>query len=234
MRKLLNIVSLEGYPIVEQLKLEEALLRADGENWCLINRGSSPAIVMGISQVPEQAVNFKLIRDQSIPLVRRYSGGGTVFVDEHTFFVSLIMNHSALPCDPFPKDVMDWTSTLYQQLPFSLKENDYVIGEKKCGGNAQYFTKDRFSHHTSFLWDYSPEKMDYLLHPKKKPAYRQERNHQEFLCSLKPHFPQLSDLKNAFIEVLSGTFELLHRTREEAEEAQTKTHRLATHLIVDT
>ena len=107
MRKLLNIVSLEGYPIVEQLKLEEALLRADGENWCLINRGSSPAIVMGISQVPEQAVNFKLIRDQSIPLVRRYSGGGTVFVDEHTFFVSLIMNHSALPCDPFPKDVMD-------------------------------------------------------------------------------------------------------------------------------
>lgn len=231
MRKILNLVSLEEYPIFEQLKLEEALLRADQENWCIINRGSPPAIVMGISQVPEQVVNFKLVESRPIPLVRRYSGGGTVFVDEHTFFVSLIMNHKALPCSPFPKEVMDWTSSLYQSLPFTIRENDYVIGEKKCGGNAQYFTKDRFSHHTSFLWDFKSDHMDYLLQPKKQPEYRGDRSHQEFLCTLKPHYPEPKDLKDAFLQVLSHSFDLLHRTKEEAESAKSKSHRVSTSYI---
>lgn len=231
MKKFLNFVSLENYPILDQLKLEEALLRADQENWCVINRGSPPAIVMGISQKPDQVVNAELMQSQPIPLVRRYSGGGTVLVDEHTVFVSLIMNQKAVPCGPFPKDVMDWTSLLYQSMPFTLRENDYVIGEKKCGGNAQYFTKERFSHHTSFLWDYQPERMDYLLHPKKKPTYRGERPHSEFLCTLKEHYPELHDLKGAFLKVLSESFELLHRTKEEAEAAKGRTHRVSTHLM---
>lgn len=231
MKKIVNIVSLENYPIFEQLKLEEALLRANSENWCVINRGTPPAIVMGISQKPDQAVNVELVKKQPVPLVKRYSGGGTVFVDEQTFFVSLIMNHHALPCGPFPKDVMDWTSQLYQSMPFTLRENDYVIDEKKCGGNAQYFTKERFSHHTSFLWDFNPDHMDYLLHPKKKPSYRGERHHNDFLCTLKDHFPELCDLKSAFLDVLSNSFELLHRTKEEAEAAKAMAHRVSTHLL---
>ena len=37
------------YPIYDQLLLEEALLRSDTRNWCIISEGSPPAIVMGIS-----------------------------------------------------------------------------------------------------------------------------------------------------------------------------------------
>ena len=45
-----NILRLRGHPILQQLQLEEALLRADKANWCIINDGTpSPAIVMGIS-----------------------------------------------------------------------------------------------------------------------------------------------------------------------------------------
>ena len=45
-----NLLRLRGYPILQQLRLEEALLRADKANWCIINDGTpSPAIVMGIS-----------------------------------------------------------------------------------------------------------------------------------------------------------------------------------------
>ena len=43
-----------------------------------------------------------------------------------------------------------------------MQENDYLFGTNKIGGNAQSIIKDRWAHHTSFLWDYKPERMNYL------------------------------------------------------------------------
>lgn len=45
-----RLLRLRQVPILQQLRLEEALLRADDSNWCILNDGSpTPAIVMGIS-----------------------------------------------------------------------------------------------------------------------------------------------------------------------------------------
>lgn len=71
---------------------------------------------------------------------------------------------------------------------FDLRENDYVFGDLKMGGNAQSIIKDGWLHHTSFLWDYDPDNMEYLTLPHKRPAYRGGRPHQEFLVRLQPYF----------------------------------------------
>eukprot|EP00968_Pinguiococcus_pyrenoidosus_P003776 scaffold251_cov230-Pinguiococcus_pyrenoidosus.AAC.7 len=34
-----------------------------------------------------------------------------------------------------------------------LVENDYVVGDRKFGGNAQSITSGRWLHHTSFLFE---------------------------------------------------------------------------------
>jgi hypothetical protein len=45
-----RVVRLRGIPILEQLKLEEALLRATTLNWLVLNDGTpAPTVVMGIS-----------------------------------------------------------------------------------------------------------------------------------------------------------------------------------------
>lgn len=45
-----RLLRLRGFPILQQLQLEEALLRADAGNWFLINDGTpDPAVVLGIS-----------------------------------------------------------------------------------------------------------------------------------------------------------------------------------------
>lgn len=49
---------------------------------------------------------------------------------------------------------------------------DYAIGDRKFGGNAQSITKNRWIHHTSFLWDYEVKNMSYLKLPAKVPKYR--------------------------------------------------------------
>ena len=83
---------------------------------------------------------------------------------------------------------------------FALRENDYVLHHDsstedvvyKMGGNAQAITKDGFLHHTSFLWDYETYNMEeYLLLPKKRPQYRHDRNHTNFLISLQTIYPML-------------------------------------------
>lgn len=76
---------------------------------------------------------------------------------------------------------------------FSLRENDYVLGERKVGGNAQSIVNGAWLHHTSFLWDYDQENMAYLTIPQKKPEYRGDRNHDDFLVKLKSAYGPIGD-----------------------------------------
>lgn len=184
----LHFIHLKNTPIFEQLQLEEALLRGEDKNYCLVNEGSPRAIVMGISGKPEELLNLETVRQEEIPVIKRFSGGGTVIVDENTLFVTLIMNQKDVPIDPFPEPILAWSAHLYSgawAIPgFALRENDYCIGEKKCGGNAQYIKKGRWLHHTSFLLDFSPQNMNHLQLPTRKPKYRGNRSHSEFLIGL--------------------------------------------------
>jgi lipoate-protein ligase A len=55
---------------------------------------------------------------------------------------------------------------------FSHLVSDYVFGDRKFGGNAQSITRNRWIHHTSFLWDYEVRNMAYLKRPARAPEYR--------------------------------------------------------------
>ncbi len=232
---ILHLVQLNQMPILEQLQLEEALLRTDQRNWCLINEGSPPAIIMGISGKPEELIHQERFKQTPVPLIRRFSGGGTVFIDENTYFVTFICNTSFISISPFPAHIMQWTAKIYQTLfaphPFSLIENDYVLGHQKCGGNAQSICKNRWLHHSSFLWDYSLTNMDYLLPPKKMPLYRQQRSHGEFLCRLRDYWSQQISFKKKLIEHLSFQFSIIEMKKEEIEKVRNLPHRKATIIL---
>lgn len=234
-KPLLNVVKLSQIPIFQQLQWEEALLRADERNWCLINSGSPPAIVMGISGQIDLLINQEKIKCKPIPLIRRFSGGGTVVVDHNTLFVTFVCQTDALSVQPFPKYLMDWTANIYEPLfateSFSIRENDYVFGDRKWGGNAQSITRKRWLHHSSLLWDYEAEMMDYLLLPKKMPEYRSFRTHTDFLCRLSEFW----EGKEAFLERLTQQiekhFEVEHRKMDELIEIASLSHRKTTVLI---
>lgn len=215
-----HLLRLKSYPIYEQLLLEEMLLRTDSRNWCLINEGSSPAIVMGISGKKQELVDCAKADHHKIPLIKRFSGGGTVIVDESTLFVTFICQKNLHEFAPYPEPIMQWTETIYRDVfqhpEFCLRENDFVIGDKKFGGNAQYIKKDRWLHHTSFLWDYSPEMMQLLLHPKKTPSYRVSRNHEAFLCRLSEFFSDKEALISNIIDVLEKRYGVAPTSLEEA------------------
>jgi len=221
-----HCLHLQQFPIFEQLKIEEALLRADARNWCIINEGSPVTIVMGISGKKEELVDLGKAQQDDIPIIKRFSGGGTVIVDENTLFVTFICDKKLHPFPAFPEPIMRWTEGIYKEVfvheDFRLRENDFVIGKKKMGGNAQYIKKERWLHHTSFLWDYSDEKMDYLLHPKKTPAYREGRSHSDFLCRLSDHFSDKSGIVEQIKAALEKRFEVISYSLEELYQNELK------------
>ncbi len=205
--------------IYEQLKIEEALLRASDENWCILNMGSlEPTIVMGISAKAEEMVNLNAVQSspRQIPLLRRFSGGGTVVVDEKTLFFTLILSKSHIPSTSHgPKEYLQWVfhtiAPAFKPYSLTLAENDFALYDKKIGGNAQCFTKDRLLHHTSFLWEWDQEKMKLLRHPSKIPAYRRDRKHHDFCGKLQEYFPQPSIIMKGILECLSARFTLHYK-----------------------
>ena len=210
----LHWIHLKNWPILKQLELEEALLRTSNENFCIVNQGSEKTIVMGISAEMETLIDVEKAKKEKIPILKRFSGGGTVIVDENTLFVTLIMKSEAVPIQPFPEPILQWTEKLYQKswkIPhFHLRENDYCIEDKKCGGNAQYIRKGRWLHHTSFLWDYCPNNMELLFLPPKRPHYRKDRLHHDFLTKLKDHVPeQVHLLERLKMSLFKESFQIL-------------------------
>lgn len=111
------------------------------------------------------------------------------------------------------------TSSPHSPSPiFALRENDYVLGERKMGGNAQAIVKGGWLHHTSFLWDYQPENMAYLTLPNKRPDYRGDRPHHDFLVKLHESYPHVQkiDFFRALSETCQDTFDIHNATLQEA------------------
>lgn len=213
----LKIIELQNVAIFDQLTYEEYLLRDTHDNICLINHGSTPAIVMGISGKLEELVDSQQAKKLNIPIIKRYSGGGTVVIDENTLFVTFIFNAKQIDVLGFPEHIYKFTETIYKDvfkdLPFELKQNDYTLEDRKCGGNAQYIKKDRWLHHTSFLYDYNDQLMALLKHPKKTPLYRQQREHADFICKLKDSLASKQALFKPLINTLSTHFDIVsHHT----------------------
>ncbi|XP_058096549.1 uncharacterized protein LOC131242131 [Magnolia sinica] len=210
---LMNLVRLKAVPILQQLHLEERLLRTSSDNWCIINDGTSaPTIVMGISGKPSELIELEPVLRDRVPVIRRFTGGGTVIVDDGTVFVTFICNKDAIPgLQAYPRPIMSWTSKLYGEVfqgigDFHLRENDYVFGNCKFGGNAQSITKNRWIHHTSFLWDYDVRNMAYLKPPIRAPKYRSARHHVEFLRPMKDYLPAKSTFIDKTIATIGSHF----------------------------
>src|SRR5687767_1077557 len=104
---MINFLRLHNCPIFQQLQLEEAILRSENsENWCIINQNNpEKAIVMGISGVFNELVNSETFCRSPIPVIRRFSGGGTVVVDHNTLFITFICMKDSPRNFSFPLEI---------------------------------------------------------------------------------------------------------------------------------
>ena len=150
------------------------------------------AVVLGLSQEEEKYVNISETEKDGVPILRRFSGGGTVFLTKGCVVYSVI----APIKPPFKRfDVMGAYKTVFapvmeafagKGLELEFHEPcDLAIGGRKVAGNAQSQRHGAILIHGSFLIDPDLARIArYLKEPDIRPDYRDQRRHEDFLLPL--------------------------------------------------
>ncbi len=112
-----------------------------------------PAVIVGKNQNAFAEINYECLEENNIYLIRRVSGGGTVYIDPGTLNFSFILDKDKAAMLDYQKmldPVISYLNMINVPAKFSGKSN-ITVNKKKISGNAQHATKERFIHHGTIL-----------------------------------------------------------------------------------
>jgi len=132
---------------------EEFLLMKKAEDYAFfyINQ---PSVIIGKHQNAWGEVNTEFIRAKGIPVIRRISGGGTVYHDPGNLNFSFILNGKEGRMVDFRKyasPVVEFLVGLTLNASFG-KRNEILLGDLKVSGNAEHVHRKRVLHHGTLLF----------------------------------------------------------------------------------
>lgn len=191
--------------IAENLALDESLLIAADE-WgagaaLRIWEPTSLAVVLGASGRWREDVQVERCQADGVAIARRSSGGGTVIVGPGTLNVTVVLPIDAEPglgaVDRAQQYVLErFAEQLRSQGPAVevLGLGDLTIDARKFSGSAQRRLRTHFLVHATILYDFPLELVTRYTHlPRRQPAYRAGRTHEDFLVNLDLPREQLVD-----------------------------------------
>lgn len=209
------VVTLSSHNPYFNLATEEYFLKEKQEEFFLLWR-NSPCVVVGRNQNTRKEINYEYVTEHEIPVVRRLTGGGTVFHDMGNLNFTLIQkgvedqfgNYGV-----FAQPVIDTLAELGVTATLSGR-NDLLIGDQKFCGQAQTLWHGRLMHHGCILFSANVEALTDAL--KVNPLKIQSKgidsvrsrvtnieSHLPFRCSVE-EFAEL--LKNRFLAVEGNAF----------------------------
>jgi lipoate-protein ligase A len=116
---------------------------------------TTPTLMIGRYQNTRAEINMSYAREHDITIVRRVTGGGTIYTDQNGWQFSFIVKHPGeqrLAFSYFTQPILDALHSLGVDAQFTGR-NDLTIDAKKFSGNAQYVRRDVVLHHGSLLFD---------------------------------------------------------------------------------
>ena len=163
--------------------LEEYLFQNRTEQELFLLWRNRPAVIVGCYQNISQEVNLRQLKEKGIPVVRRSSGGGTVYHDLGNVNYSLMKKRNKiLEYDDFLIPVIE----ALRKLGIMAEKDrcsDIVIGGRKISGSAQKATGDRVLHHGTLLYNAELSLLDEIT-TKNKSAHIQSKASPSAICKV--------------------------------------------------
>jgi lipoate---protein ligase len=193
------------------LAVEEFLLHNFTDDIFMLYR-NDPSVIVGKHQNAFAEVNYWFVKEKNIKVVRRLSGGGTVFHDAGNLNFSFIRNGqegNLIDFRRFTQPIVDVLNNLGVPAEHSGR-NDLLIDGLKFSGNAEHVYKTRILHHGTLL--YSSRLDDLREALKVKPGQYQDKavkSVRSMVTNISEHLqPAMSmdDFQNTVIQyIVSNT-----------------------------
>ncbi|MHC1681176.1 MAG: biotin/lipoate A/B protein ligase family protein [Methanomassiliicoccales archaeon] len=169
-----------------------------------------PTVSLGYFEKVETAIDPQVLLDEGVFLVRRMSGGSTIFTDQGQLIFSLTVDQGAIPK---PEDAYALTCGVIVKALRSLgveaehkPPNDIIVNGKKISGSAQTRKKGMLMVHGTLLVDTDLDRMMRVLRPRHD---KHSRTREEMTC-LREHLecsPNMSQVKDALVQAFSEALE---------------------------
>ena len=153
---------------------------------------SEPSVVVGKHQNTLAEINHQFIEENKIPVIRRISGGGTVYHDRGNLNYTLITTNEQkdklIDFKKFTNPVIAFLKTHNITATFEGKNNLKVDG-KKISGNSAHVFKNRVMHHGTILFDSNLQRLDEAIISSSHQMYdKAVKSVRATVTNLKDHF----------------------------------------------
>jgi lipoate-protein ligase A len=158
--KTMLCLSLKSTDPFFSLAVDEYLLKNSSQEYLILGINDK-SVIIGKHQSAHRETDTKFITDHNIPVIRRISGGGTVFQDTGNLNFTLILNSKEGKQIDFRKytlPVISFLLSIGVDAKFEGK-NDLKVEGLKISGNAEHIYRDRVLHHGTLLFDTDLELM---------------------------------------------------------------------------
>jgi lipoate-protein ligase A len=210
------------------LAIEEVLLKNRTEDFLILGI-NSPSLIIGKHQSAHREANTRFVTENNIPVIRRISGGGTVFHDDGNLnFTFIRESESGKQIDfrRYTRPVIDFLASKGLEAIFEGK-NDLKINGLKISGNAEHVYRKRVLHHGTLLFSSSLHNLRNSIR-KDTSCYstRAVESNPSSITNLKELIPSISnisqfrsELMEYFLQTLPGAepYKLEKQDIEEAE-----------------
>ncbi len=128
---------------------------------------TSPTLMVGRFQNTPAEINMDFAEKNNINIVRRITGGGTIYTDMGGWQFSFITKNPVgknIDFAHFTAPVIDALASVGVRASLSGR-NDLLVDGKKISGNAQYKNNQVNLHHGSLLYDTNLDQLVRALNP---------------------------------------------------------------------
>ena len=181
----------------ENLALDESLLDCadeEGQPRDLLRLWESPqvAVIVGRGSRIEEEVEVAACRRGQIPVLRRCSGGAAVVIGPGCLMYSVVLSlsHHAdlLVVDRAHRFVLQRIRQALRRLGLQVQlsgTSDLTLNNRKFSGNSLRCKRNALLYHGTLLYNFPlPKIASCLKMPPRRPAYRDDRSHDQFLVQL--------------------------------------------------
>jgi len=150
------------------------------------------AVIVGRSSKIQDEVNREFCQRHDIPYLRRPSGGASVVIGPGCLMYAVVLDYRRHPhlrmLDQAHQFVMEKLQAAIGKCGVETQFQgtcDLTLAGRKFSGNSLRCQRNSFLYHGTLLLNFDLDLVQSCLGtPPRQPAYRQQRNHRDFVTNL--------------------------------------------------